>query len=375
MPDLKNMKMPDLKKVDKKLMARIVLVLTVIVVLVVAVVIIKLIIGNRVDYNIIEDKMVIAAKEYLSDDEEGIKKFKKIGDGEITITTNTLVEAGYLTNLDKLVKNKDAECKGKVIVKMNNNYPLYSPYLDCKEAYKTKTLSETITANTVEKESGLYKLGNDYVFRGEFVDNFVSFAGKEWRILRVRENGNIRMIETTRREKIAWDDRYNVEITSNTGINDFNVSRVKDYLIALYETDEEFSDTDRSYIVPTDLCIGKRKNDDTQNDGSIECSEVIENWLIGLIQANEYALPSLDENCKRVTDRSCNNYNYLTSMYRSYWSITTLSERSDRVYRLNPDPYATSAVSTAGVRGVVEIDANSVYVSGDGTEKNPYVFK
>lgn len=373
--DLKNLKMPNLKKIDKKLMARIILVTTIIFVVVIAIIIIKLIIGNRMGYDRIEDKMIEAAKEYFSDDEKGIQKFKKIGEQEITVTTDTLIDAGYLKNLDKLVPNKEVECKGKVVVKMNNNYPLYSPYLDCKDAYKSKTLAEIVTADVVENGSGLYKVGEEYVFRGEFVNNYVEFADKTWLILRVRENGNIRMIETTRREKIVWDDRYNLEITANTGINDFNVSRIKDYLIALYENDEEFTDYDRSYIAPSNLCIGKRSKDETINDGSVECSTVVENWLIGLIQANEFAIPSLDANCRKITDRSCNNYNYLTSLYSSYWSITPGSEHTDKVYRLNPDPYAASAASSASVRAVVEIDGNSIYVKGDGTEDNPYIFK
>ncbi len=373
--DLKNLKAPSLKKIDKKLMARITLVTAIIFILVIVIIVVKLIIGNRMGYDRIEDKMIEAAKEYFSEDEKGIKKFKKIGEQEITVTTDALIDAGYLKNLDKMVPNKEAECKGKVVVKMNNNYPLYSPYLDCGTAYKTKTLKEVITSDIVESESGLYKVGEEYIFRGEFVNNYVSFANKTWLILRIREDGKIRMIETTRREKIEWDDRYNLEVTSKLGINDFSVSRIRDYLLNLYENDEEFTDSDRAYLAPYNLCTGKRKLEETTNDGSIECSEVVENWYLGLIQANEFAIPSLDQNCHRITDRSCSNYNYLTSLYSSYWSITPGSERTDKVYKLNPDPFTTSASSSASVRAVVEIDGNSVYVSGDGSQENPYIFK
>ena len=373
--DLKNLKMPNLKKFDKKVVARVTLVLSIIVILVVAIIIIKLIIGNHIGYDKIENKMVEAAKEYFSEDEKGINKFKKIGSQEISVSTDTLVNEGYLTNLDKLVPNKDDECKGKVVVKTNNNYVLYSPYLDCKKAYKTKTLAEVIKADVVEEGDGLYKVGEDYVFRGEKVNNYVSFAEKTWLILRVREDGRVRMIETTRRDKIVWDNRYNLEVTSKLGINDFSVSRIKDYLVALYENNDEFTDADRGYITPYNLCIGKRKADETINDGSVECSSVIENWTIGLIQANEFAIPSLDKNCHKITDESCNNYNYLTELYSSYWSITPGSERSDKVYKLNPSPFTTSAASSASIRAVIELDANSVYVSGDGSVDQPYVFK
>ena len=373
--DLKNLKMPNLKKFDKKLVARFTLVSIAIVVLVIAIIIIKIIIGDHVSYSKVEDKMIKAAKEYFSEDEKGIEKFKKLGDKEISVTTDTLIEEGYLSSLEKITPNKDDECTGKVVVKMNNGYTLYTPYLDCKKAYKSKPLSEVITADIVESGNGLYKMGDDYVFRGEVTNNYVSFANKNWLILRVHGDGRIRLLELTKREKIKWDDRYNIEVGRNLGINDFNVSRIKDELIALYENNEEFSDTERGYITPYDLCIGKRDVDETNNDGTAECSTVVENWLIGLIQANEYAIPSLDANCKNITDASCNNYNYLVDVDGSYWSITPSADRTDRVYKCNPQPFFTSASGYAGIRAVVEIDASAVYVSGDGTEDNPYTFK
>lgn len=373
--DLKNIKMPDLKKMDKKLIARLSLGLAIIVILVILIIVIKIIVGNHVGYSVIEDKMVDAAKRYYSEDENGINKFKSISNGDISVTTNELVDSGYLDSLDKLVPDRDVTCNGKVTVKMNNGYTLYTPYLSCGNTYKTKYLSEVITASTVESGNGLYKIGNDYVFRGEDLNNYVSFAGKTWLILRVRENGNVRLLETTKRDKITWDDRYNLEVESKNGINNFNVSRLKDSLTALYDNSDEFSDSDKGYIVPTNLCIGKRSEEETDNSGNVECKEVVENWPLGLIQVNEYLLASLDGNCHKVTDRNCENYNYLNELESSYWSITTNTKRSDKVYKFNPSPFSTSAASVASIRAVIELDKYSVYDSGEGTLENPYKIK
>lgn len=373
--DLKNIKMPDLKKLDKKLIARLTLGLAVIVILVILIIVIKIIVGNHVGYTVIEDKMVDAAKRYYSEDENGINKFKSISNGEISVSTNELVDNGYLESLDKLIPDSDVTCDGKVTVKMNNGYTLYTPFLSCGNTYKTKYLNEVITASTVEKGNGLYKVGNDYVFRGENLNNYVSFANKTWLILRVRENGNIRLLETTKRDKITWDDRYNLEVESKNGINTFDVSRLKDSLVSLYDNADEFSDTDKGYIVPTNLCIGKRSEDETDNSGNVECKEVIENWPLGLIQVNEFLLASLDSNCHKVTDRNCENYNYLNELESSYWSITTNTKRSDKVYKLNPSPFSTSAASVASIRAVIELDKYSVYNSGEGTIENPYTIK
>lgn len=373
--DLKKFSLPSLKKMDKKLMARLMLGLIIIVVLVIVIIVVKLIIGNRVSYETVENKMIIAAKKYYSDSEEGIESFKKMNANGISVSIETLTEAGYLKNVEKIIPDKDITCSGKVTVKMNNGYTLYTPYLDCGENFKTKSLKDVITADTVESSNGLYKVGNEYIFRGEKLDNYIKFADKTWLIIKVKENGNIKLIETTKREKIKWDDRFNVEEQYKSGINDFNVSRIKDALIALYENKEEFSDSDRGYIVPTSLCIGKRKEKETINDGSVECSNVVENWLVGLVQLNEYLYASLDTNCHTPNDRSCENYNYFSQLESSYWSITGSVEKTNKVYKLNPNPFLTDASNDGGIRAVIELDGNAVYVSGDGSLNKPYTFK
>lgn len=373
--DLKNIKAPSLKKLDKKLLARIFLVLAIIAISFIAIIIVKIIIGNRISYEKIEEKMLTSAKEYFTDNESGIKKFKKISEGEIEVSIDTLVEEGYLTDLKKISPNKEVECKGKVTAKSNNGYTLYTPFLECGNEYKTKYLTDIVTASVVTSGDGLYIMDNEYVFRGEKVNNYVQFADKTWLILRVEENGNLRLLETTNREKIVWDDRYNSEVNRNLGKNDFHLSRIKDSLQELYENSDEFTDTDKAYIVPTSLCIGKRNEDEATNDGSIECSEVVENWLIGLIQLNEFALASLDTQCKVPTDRNCENYNYLMLLKTSYWSITTSNNRSDKVYKFNSEPFITSASSEAGIRATIELDKNAVYASGDGSKEKPYVIK
>ena len=373
--DLKNISMPNLKKLDKKLINKLAMFLLVIVFLVVIIIVVKLIKGNRISYASIEDKMVIAAKKYYSDNEEGIEKFKDVSSTEISVNVDTLVEAGYLKELTKLTPNKEAVCTGKVSAGTNNGYILYTAYLDCGADYKTKYLSDVLKENIVDTGDGLYAYNDYHLYRGEFVNNYVSFADKTWRIIKINNDGSLRMMETTRREKLVWDDRYNINLEGNDGINDFEVSRVKDSLESLYNNDEEFTDSDRGYILPQTLCIGKRDENETNIDGTIECSKIYDNFMIGLIQANEYALSSLDNNCKIPTDRACQNYNYFSEFESSYWSITASTIKTSKVYKLNPEPFITNANNEASIRAVINVDSNVTYASGDGTLEKPYIFK
>ena len=46
-------------------------------------------------------------------------------------------------------------------------------------------------------------------------------------------------METTIRDEIVWDNRYNIDVKSSEGINDFAVSRMKDSLEELYNDNKE----------------------------------------------------------------------------------------------------------------------------------------
>ena len=373
--DLKNIKKPDLKKLDKSLISKLFMFLLFIILIFVVIIVVKVIKGNRISYGKIEEKMIIAAKEYYSNDEKGIEEFKEVSNKEISVDIETLTEAGYLKDISKLTPNKEAICKGKVRVKTNNNYTLYTAFLDCGEDYKTKYLSDIIKKEVVETGDGLYAYNDTYVFRGENVNNYVSFAGKEWRILRINNDNSIRLFETTIREEVVWDNRYNIDVKSKEGINDFDVSRIKDSLEEIYNNSEEFDDNAKSHIVPQNLCIGKRKNTDSSKDGYIECSKTYDNFMLGLLQVNEYGVASLDKNCVSPLDKACQNYNYLSGFKTSFWSITANADKSNKVYKFVNTPMVTTANNTSRIRAVINIDANSTFTEGDGTKENPYIIK
>lgn len=373
--NLKKIEMPNLKKMDKGLINKLFMFLLFIVIIFVVIIVIKLIKGNRTSYENIEEKMIISAKEYYSTDEQGIEEFKEVSNKEISVDIDTLIEKGYLKDITKLTPNKEAVCKGKVRVKTNNNYTLYTAFLDCGEDYKTKYLSDVLKKNVVESGDGLYLENDYYIYKGENVNNYVSFANKQWRIIRINSDNTIRMIETTVREEIVWDDRYNTDTQSKEGINDFSVSRIKDSLEELYNNNEEFDDNAKSHIVPQNLCIGKRSNSDNSKDGKTECSQTYNNFMIGLLQTNEYALASLDKKCTSPDDKVCQNYNYLNKFKTSYWSITANADKSQKVYKFVNTPMVTTANNTSRIRAVIHIDANSTFTTGDGTMENPYIIK
>ena len=362
----------NIKKLDKKLILYIGVGIGIVIFFLTLLFIFKSISGNKISISKLETKMKDAATEYYKYKPELLP----IENGNTTkVTIEELVNAKKLKSLDKLLKD-DLTCDGYVKVSKNNNYYSYMPYLDCGNDYKTKMLSEVITneQNIVNSGNGLYKVSDYYLFKGENINNYLKFAGKNWRIIRVNNDNTIRIILADKITPVVWDDRYNTEKNYNIGKNNFLVSRIKDTLNS-YMNNNTFSKSAKAMMVSKDLCIGKRNSDSTLNDGSIECSNLFQNQTIGLLQVNEFMLASLEPTCKKTTDYQCENYNYLSSLEGSFWTLTASSKNTYKVFKITSTPVETNASSSAQPKMVINLSNSINYIKGNGSQKNPYIVK
>jgi len=331
--------------------------------------------GGKLSFEKIENKMISAAESYY----ENNPKLLPVGDySKAELNVATLAKEGYMKTLAEYVA-EDVTCTGKVVVVKNRDNYAYIPKLSCGEDYSTTTLGETITkkSNLVTEGEGLYELNGDYVYRGEKLNNYVSFAGKTWRILRVTKDNEIRLIQEDAFDKVVWDNRYNVDKKTSSGINAFEIngvnSRIKDKLEEIYNG-ETFSSEDKAKLVPKQLCVGKRVFEDTSLDGSVECSALTEEYYsIGMLQANEYIVSSLDTGCTGINKRPCTNYNFLATYEDSFWTLTANAENTHEVYYIDYLPSAAYANRKFGIKLVVNITGEVNYTEGDGTIDNPYI--
>jgi len=337
--------------------------------------IISLFRGGKLSYEKIENKMVSAAESYY----ESNQKMLPVGEySKVELNVQTLAKEGYMKSLDKYV-DSNVTCTGKVIVLKNEDNYTYIPKLSCGNDYNTQTLVETLvkSENIVTEGEGLYELNDEYVYRGEKLNNYVSFAGKIWRILRITKDNEIRLIQEDSFDKVVWDNRYNADKRSSSGINQYEVngvnSRIKETLEEIYDG-ETFSSESKAKLVPKQLCIGKRNFDDTILDGSLECDSLTEDYYsIGMLQANEYIISSLDTGCTAIGKRPCTNYNFLATYPESFWTLTASSENTYEVYYIDYLPSTAYANRKFGIKLVVNVNGEVNYTKGDGTIENPYV--
>ena len=275
-------------------------------------------------------------------------------------------------------KMKNVKCSANVMVSYANGDYRYTPILDCGKDYRSQTFAKYLqeNVNLVTSGQGLHQLNGELVYRGENPNNYVKFAGKMWRIVKI-SNDKVVLILNDKYTKSVFDDRFNTERNRNDGINDYSVSRIYENLTSIYQGTELFDEKAKTKLSSYTLYLGKRTEDATVNDGSIEKLRVLENQYIGLLPLYDYINTSIDSNCTSATTNSCSNYNYLSNYGYNWWLQTTDSVTSYKVFRVLSEGTVdlTKANVNGVIRPVVHLATDVLYDSGNGTLESPYIIK
>lgn len=342
--------------------------------------------GGKKSFSDVEKVMTSAAKEYYSDHKSLLPSVNK---ATSEVSLQKLVNGNYMKEVSKY-NSKASNCSGKVIVENNDDSYLYVAYLDCGSKYTTTELYREITksSNIVTSDSGVYSMNSEYVYRGEKVNNYVKLDGNLWRIVKVDSNNDVVLISNDAyRNTRKWDDRYNNERKLNSGYNDYKISRIKEFLDEVYTLSKK-GDTSKYNVLPFSsstakrltgykLCYGNSNFNQNLNNNTYECQKVIENTKIGLLTLSDYINASLDSTCVSPSSKSCQNYNYLSQLKRSWWLVTGNAANSYEVYEID-DAGRVNIINASGyasVRPVVHLSSKIMYKSGTGREDDPYIIK
>ena len=337
-------------------------------------IVIPLFIGKKLTYETFESKIKDAASSYYEANED-----KLPADNEsITLSYSTLVENKFIKPIDKYLKN-GKNCSAEIVVKNNNGNFSYTPYLNCGEDYTTKELYKKILEDNEIKSAGngLYQIGNKYIFRGEEINNYVSFADKTWQIIKIDSDNTIELLDTKKEIIDVWDDRYNSEKGYNYGRNNYSISRIKENLDKLYNNGKFFYDNEKALLASKSYCIDPKTAEDIiSND---VCNTYIENQYIGLLSLDEYLFASIDEKCNSAKNNECQNYNYLAENINlsSWWTITPGKENTHQAFYVgdNGIAYISNCSNTHSIRPVIYLNDTAIFNDGKGTFDEPYTIK
>lgn len=335
--------------------------------------------NNTYSYSEIESILEKAGKEYFKEHSSYLPQ----DDGDIAeVTAATLVEDGKMNDLSEYPTKDGVVCTGSVKALLEDGDYLYSPVLNCGDKYATVSLNSKVLDNNeiVTTGDGLYSRSGEYVFRGENVNNYVKLDKSLWRIVKITSNDEMVLINEEGAGYVtSWDDRYNEQMEYDAGINNYSVSRIKDYLDTIYKNPDEddneliISKKDKTRMVAYNVCVGKKsiKSEDKKN--TEECKQTLKNQKFGLLTLSDFLYASVDPNCKTAESKSCGNYNYLV-INSDWWLATASTDNTYEVFevRSGGSVVAETADDVALTRPVIHLNSNVLYKSGKGTLEKPY---
>ena len=299
-----------------------------------------------------------------------------------------------------------------------NNVDTYTRTTNYNKIIKSDEYS--INYNAIYSKSGLYKTNDDdkdsYYFRGKIDNNYVSFANNLWKIVRINNDGSIRIIRTTS----IITDVFNKQITpvenrvgytynnesnctkENPCISDYN-NETSTFINNKTVTDSTIKTNLETWyinnlanyndkIVLSDYCndTSIAENDESgytyygvyerivnKHQPTLQCPDTSVNYggnyklKIGLLSADEmnYAGYLYSSQSNIAT-----GYNFLDNS--NYWASMSPYRTHDNSAEIF---YGTSKLtnnftnSQRGTYPVINLKSDIKITDGDGSKSNPYV--
>lgn len=365
-----------LRKLDRKFLILAGCLIFIPLIIIIFLVIIQSCGSGKTTYEKYEKKMIAAATKY-------VKKNDSIPvlDGEyIIIDLNMLENKGYIKSSEKLLD--DDSCTGNVVVRRNGaideneGYLNYTVNLTC-DNYSTNNLKNLAMKDLVTEDSGLYSVGDKYVFKGTQPNNYLKLFGKMYRIISIDKEGIAKIIRTeSEAQHLYWDMKYNSEIDESYGLNIYEDSFILEKLNSYYMDEKRTKQNLREKLVAYDVCVDKKDiNDYSLNYGN-NCTNILKGQRYTLLNVADFANASLDKECTGINSKSCKNYNYMGRMALYTWTMTAVSNNTYQVYYLEGSTIRYQEANRYnGYNIVMHIDSNELVSSGNGSKEKPYVIE
>lgn len=305
---------------------------------------------------------------------------KNIGNSYIKLNINIKPgEKKYYTLKFNIINNEDIENK-KFQASLNIDS------LKINDSIKTAT-NYLLAFNSINSEgdNGFFEsketnTGNSsYYFKGDVQNNYVSINNEIYRIIRINEDGSIRIIKDS---NILENTQFNTDSKLETSY-DFNNSNISNYLNNYYEnnlksvgnliTEEDYCN--EVHAVKSDnYKVSDSNSNYNEYAPTLKCSNPIK-LRIGLISYDEAVLAGVTYN----NIYSSTNY-LLNGLNKNTWTMSpagSYSYTSDKyAWKITDNKSITETLVTnniTSVRPVINLKA-TLNITGNGTIYDPYIF-
>ena len=214
----------------------------------------------------------------------------------------------------------------------------------------TNNLYETLKNKPITYNySGLYKIDNNYYYKGKVTDNYLYYSARLWRIISFNDNG-IKLITEDTQTSMVWSTE-----------NNYKNSYIYNWLNI---TDKEHSgiflnslNNYKNYLIKHSWCT------DIVTKDNQTCNDTLNDY-VGLISIEEYLKAGGIESY-------LNNNNYFWTINASENNVWYIFDKGG----INDGTNDDTGYHSYGVRPSIVLDINTPLYKGDGTKDNPYIIE
>lgn len=219
-------------------------------------------------------------------------------------------------------------------------YKVFNPKTETGE--KTEVFSASVRKNNpvITENDGLYILNGDFVFRGENVNNYVSYNDRIWRIMRVNRSGSVKLILDESLTDMAFD--------SND--KSYELSEVYNYI-------KENTNIKESGLEKMTVCLDK-----IDDNNKLTCETKVDEY-VALVSLSDYA-----NSLNTVTGKSFINNT------KNIWLSSQTTD--GLVWNIvNGTLKVTDATKEYSVKPTIVLKGTAYTKQGVGSKEDPYVVK
>lgn len=217
-----------------------------------------------------------------------------------------------------------------------------------KEKKEASTLSTIIKKDhpVVESGDGLYKINQEYIFKGKDISNYIEYSNRLWRIVKINEDNSVQLVTDSVQNVLIWGDEVSYQNS--------NLYRWLNKQENIEHTGIFFDSLNKPavYLDTTPWCEGKIENN------KLNCEKKNKNDSVALLTTMDYMNA-------RGKDSYLND--------GSYSWLLGLDNEDDNIYLNKTGNISPATIDSGyGVKPVITIKNNIDVLEGNGTKESPY---
>ncbi len=327
--------------------------------------------NSGVKYDLYEsEKLVGSNQELFTDNDMTLLNFVQINPGEtksykLVIKNTTKEKVSFNLEISKV--SKEDPNIAQVIL---NDHPF------AKES-KTK-VGEEIASTDEGLIIDVDDLGNTFYFRGNVNNNYLMFANKLWRIVRINGDGTVKLILN---ENISTSSIYDDSNTSDklTTLNKYENTKISTILNQWYQDNLKNYDKNISsekYCIDTttegEILATQFRNTISYNS-TFNCLGTNNESKIGLLTVDEVVYAG------GIVNGNNSNYYLFDNNISNWWTISPAKSATEGLYYYevtNSGSISSDSLGTnsKNLRPVINL-IKETEITGKGTLEEPYSVK